>query len=205
MTISYPRTFPTSPKPRKARIIARSIIGTTESIYTFSTQKQEHAGQRWEMDLEMPPMTKADAGQWIAFLVSLNGKQGTVLVPDPDRTAPQGVGTGTPLVDGASQSGAVLVTNGWTISTTAIMSAGDLIQVGNYSYMVLVDANSDGSGTATLDIWPDLRSSPANDAAITVNNCKTLMQLATNEMAWSTDELQHYGISLTFIEALPST
>lgn len=205
MAISYPLTFPTSPKPRNARIIARTVVGISESMFSLVTQKQVHSGQRWEMDLELPPMTESEAGAWLGFLLSLNGVRGTVLVPDPDRTAPQGVGTGTPLVNGASQTGNSIITDGWTASQTGILKAGDLMQIGNYMYMVLSDVNSDAGGNATFDIWPSLRSSPANNAAITVNDCKTLMRLATNEMAWTTDSLQHYGLALVFVEELPDS
>lgn len=204
MSISYPLSFPSSPNPRRARIIARSKVGTAESIFSFSTQKQVHSGQRFELDLELPPMTEAEAGVWIAFLLKLNGTEGTVKVPDPDRTAPQGVGTGTPLVNGGSQTGNSLITDGWTAGQTGILKAGDMIEIEDYMYMILNDANSDGSGNATFDIWPNLRSSPANNAAITVNNPSTTMRLASNEMAWDTNQLQHYGISMVFVEELPS-
>jgi hypothetical protein len=203
MAISYPLSFPSSPNPQRARVVMRTNVGVSQSMFSFSAQKQVHSGQRWEIDLELPPITdQAVAGEWIGFLAKLNGTQGTVLVPDPDRTAPQGVGTGTPLVKGASQTGNSIITDGWTISQTGILKAGDLMQIGNYMYMVLSDANSDGSGDATFDIWPNLRSSPADNAAITVNNCKTLMRLASNETSWSTDKLKYYGITLVFVEDL---
>ena len=205
MAISYPLNFPSSPKPRSAVIRAVSKVGISESPFTFSTQKQVHAGQRWEMDIELPPMTKAQAGEWIGFLLSLNGREGTVLVPDPDRRTAQGVATGTPLIDGASQTGSTITTDGWTAATSDILKAGDMIQVGNYMYMVVQDVSSGAGGSATLEIWPDLRGSPADDAVITVADCKTLMRLASNEMGWSTDRLEHYGINLVFVEELPSS
>jgi hypothetical protein len=205
MAITYPLSFPTSPRPRSAQLRVLSNVATAESIFSMITQKQVHTGQRWELTLEMPPMTKADAGEWIAFLLKLNGKQGTVLVPDPDRTAPQGIGTGTPLVMGGSQSGNSLITDGWTISQTNILKAGDMIQIGSYMYMNLNNVNSNGSGQATLDLWPNLRSSPADNAVITVSNVKTLMRLASNSVEWSTDSLQNYGVVLVFVEELPSS
>jgi hypothetical protein len=71
-------------------------------------------------------------------------------------------------------------------------------------YMVLKTVASETGGSASLDIMPALRSSPTASASITTSNVKTLMRLSTNEMAWSTDELKHYGLSMSFIEELPS-
>jgi len=149
-------------------------------------------------------MTASQAGAWIAFMCSLNGAKGTALVPEPDRTAALGVATGTPIVDGGSQTGNVLLTKGWTGNTAGILLAGDYIQVGSYMYMVLKTVASETGGSASLDIMPALRSSPTASASITTSNVKTLMRLSTNEMAWSTDELKHYGLSMSFIEELPS-
>ena len=206
MAISYPISgLPSSPKPRSAQVNAVSNVGVSTSEFSFVTQKQVHSGQRFEITLEYPPMTSAEAGAWTAFLLKMNGQEGTVYVEDPDRQTAEGVATGTPLVNGASQTGNELVTDGWTISTTDILKAGDLIQIGDYMYLNLSDVNSDGSGNATLDIWPNLRSSPADNAAITVSNCKTLMRLASNSAQWTTDNMKNYGITISFIEELPSS
>lgn len=206
MAISYPISgLPASPKPISARVSAVSNVGVSESEFSFVTQKQVHSGQRWEIDLEFPPMTAAEAGDWLAFILKMNGKEGTVLVEDPDRQTANGVATGTPLVKGGSQTGNSLITDGWTPSTADILKAGDLIQIGNYMYMVLNDVASDGSGDATLDIWPNLRAAPSDNAAITVSNCKTLMRLAGNNPAWTTNNMKHYGIVISFVEELPSS
>ena len=123
-------------------------------------------------------MKREDAEQLIAFMLKLNGTYGTFTLGDPLNTSPRGVGTGTPLVNGGSQTGNSLVTDGWTSGQTGILKAGDWIQLGSGStsrlYKILSDANSNGSGQATFDIWPNLRSSPADNAAITVSSPKKL-------------------------------
>lgn len=206
MAISYPISgLPSSPKPRSAQVVAISSVGVSTSEFSMVTQKQVHSGQRFEISLDFPPMTSAEAGAWTAFILKMNGQEGTVYVEDPDRQTANGIATGTPLVKGASQTGNSLITDGWTLSTTDIMKAGDLIEIGDYFYVVLNDANSDGSGDATLDIWPNLRSAPADNAAITVSNCKTLMRLAGNSSQWTTDNMKNYGITISFIEELPSS
>jgi hypothetical protein len=104
----------------------------------------------------------------------------------------KGTATGTPLVNGASQTGTSLVTDGWTNSITGILKTGDVftlagvfsvnpvsgLSTGNLQqFTVTADANSDGSGNSTLTISPGITTSgayktvsgsPADNAAITV-------------------------------------
>lgn len=104
---------------------------------------------------------------------------------------------GTPLVDGAGQTGSSIVTNGWAAST-AILNRGDSItfadvnkvnpqnreSVGQLQQFVATqDVFSDGAGAATIPIYPPLipldangnpvadqtvDASPVNDAVILV-------------------------------------
>ena len=102
-----------------------------------------------------------------------------------------GTKAGTPLVNGASQTGSSLVTDGWTASSD-ILNQGDIITIaGVYrvhpetkqstgelqQFVVTADASSDGSGNATISISPSIitsgakqnvSGSPADNAAITV-------------------------------------
>ena len=147
-----------------------------------------------------------DAEQWITFLLKLNGMEGTFLFGDPNAKTPQGPATGTPLVNGASQTGNSLITDGWTVSVTGILKAGDYIQLGSGSttrlYKVLNDADSDAGGNATFDIWPRLRVSPADNDLIITSAAKGLFALAGNIMEWDIEGAMKYGISFTAIEDL---
>lgn len=88
---------------------------------------------------------------------------------------PRGAGGGTPLVQGASQSGTSIVTDGWTPSVTNVVRAGDCIRFAGLTplYRITADANSDGSGVATLSINPSIPtgSGPADNAAVTRSGC----------------------------------
>ena len=68
-------------------------------------------------------------------------------------------------------------------------------------YMVLNDADSDGSGNVTLDIWPKITAanSPVNDAAVVVDTCIGLWRMAVNPMPWSADAAAIYGLSFQAI------
>lgn len=206
MAISYPLSLPTQAGIAKVRLIANDVVAVSQSPFTAAQQVYKYTGQFWEADITLPPMKRADAEYWISFLLKLAGPYGTFLLGDPNGGTARGAATGTPLVNGGSQTGNELITDGWTNSTTGILKAGDYIQLGTGSssqlYKVLDDVNSDGSGNATLTVWPDLRSAPANNAAITVSNPKGVFRLASGQATWDISEASIYGITFGAREAL---
>jgi len=205
MPTTYPITFPNN-LISSVNIRARNVVGVSASPFTGQQQVYKHPGAWWEMEVTLPTMKRDDAESINAFLISLSGRYGTFLMGDQANTSPRGVGTGTPLVYGAGQTGDDLITNGWTPSTTGILKAGDWIQLGSGAdtrlYKVLADANSDGSGVSSLSIWPNLRSSPANGSPVVVNNTKGQWRLSTNEHNYSIEVGKLYGITFACVEAL---
>lgn len=203
MAISYPLSFPSHQNVQSCVWRAVTTVGMTSSPFTGAQQVTDYSGQWWEAILTIAPNTRANFEEWVAFLLKLNGAEGYFRLGDPDGATPRGVATGTPVVDGAGQTGNSLDTRGWTVSTTGILKAGDYIQIGDYMYKVLNDADSDSGGLTTLDIWPSLRSAPADGASITTSNCKTLMRLTSNIVEWETDQVPHYrGLTITCREKL---
>ncbi len=156
--------------------------------------------------MSFPPMKRENAEEVAAFLIKLNGRFGTFLMGDPANTSPRGVGTGTPLVKGSSQTGNELITDGWTADITNILKAGDWIQLGAGAtarlHKILDNVNSDATGTATLTLFPSLRSSPADNAVIVVNSPKGQWRLSTNDIDYTIQTGQFYGITLACMEAL---
>lgn len=206
MAITYPVAFPSAIGFANLNIRARTVVGVNASPFTGQQQVYKHQGQWWEAEVSLPPMKRADAEQVVTFLLKMNGQYGTFLLGDKSAPTARGVGTGTPLVNGASQTGGDLITDGWTPDTTGILKAGDWIQLGSGSitrlYKVLDDVDSDGSGNATISIFPNLRSSPDDDAAITVSNTQGLWRLASNETEYSIDQMSIYGVTFACVEAL---
>lgn len=197
MTISYPVTAPTSVAPRSVRMTQRSIVGVSASPFTGQQQVYAHQGMWWEMDVQLPPMARADAEAWISALVSLNGREGTFLFGPPGAGATRGTATAV-TVSGASQTGRTL-----TVSTNGTLKAGDYFQLGSGAtarlHKILADA---ASGTQTLEIWPALRSSPANGATVAIASPLGRWRLAANETDWDINEALFYGISFACVEAL---
>lgn len=207
MAITYPLAFPTASGLASISLSGKSTVAVSESPFTGQQQVQAFAKQLWLASVEIPPLKRPEAEKWIAFLLSLNGKQGTFLMGDPSGVTPRGIATGTPLLNGAHAASInSLITDGWTPSQTGILLTGDYVQLGTGSasrlHKVLADVNSDGAGNATFDIWPSTQAAYANNAALTVQDCKTTFRLDENTSGWSVTESILYGISFSATQAI---
>jgi len=152
---------------------------------TSQIQRKATTGARWVAQYELPPLKREGYAEWQAFFANLNGRLNTFYAYDPNATSPRGIGTGTPLVNGGSQTGNTLVTDGWTSSQTGILKKGDYFSVNNELKIITNDIDSDGSGNATLEFEPPLRNSPSDNASITVNDAKCEMVLLTDAVNFS--------------------
>jgi len=209
MAETYPLSFPTHTGIASVTLSAEDVVGINTSPFTLQQQVVRHAGARWSAAITIPPTKRVDAEYWNAFLLRLRGQFGTFLLGDPNAATPRGsaaTAAGTPLVNGASQTGNELAIDGLPASATGYLLAGDYIQLGSGStarlYKVLEDADTNGSGEATLNLWPDLRSSPTNDAAVVVTNAKGVFRLNSNEANWDINNAGFYSISFAAVEAL---
>lgn len=202
MSITYPLDLPNN-KIARITISSASAVAISRSPFSYKTQTQAFSGQMWFSEVTLPPMVRADADLWIAFLLKLNGVQGTMLLGDRSKASPKGTPLGTPVVSGSGQSGQSLVTTGWTPSATNVLKAGDYFQIGSRLYMNLNDASANGSGNATLDIFPRLRESPSSGATIITSNCVGLFRLASSSaQMYSVDAASIHGMSFSAEEAV---
>jgi len=172
MAITYPLTLP-SP-PAYITLTMNDVAGVSSSPWTGQQQVHQHQGAWWECEFTLPPMKSDDIGAWRGFFASLRGPVGTFYV-SPYWTN-KGAGGGTPLVFGGSQTGYELATNGWPASTL-VLKKGDFFQVGSELKTVTADATSNESGVLTIDIWPPIRTSPANGESVVTTNPVGLFRL----------------------------
>lgn len=202
MSISYPVSVP-SYKFKRVMLQDMNAVAMLRSPFTFQTQVQQHSGQIWLADVSLKPMERDEADEWTAFLLSLMGQYGTFQLGDPLAVTPRGVASGTPRINGAGQTGNVLVTDGWSTGVTGIMKKGDYFQIGQRLHRMLKDVNSDGSGNATLDMWPRIRETPADNDFVTVSSAKGLFRLiGVTQPIQEADEGKLYGVSFSAIEAI---
>jgi len=205
---SYPLSLPNT-DIASIRFVAKNAVAVSVSPFTYSQQVYRHQGQGFEADISLPAMKREDAEVWVSFLLRLRGQYGTFLIGDPNGATPRGSAAsvaGTPVVNGASQTGDELHVDGLPVSVSGYLLAGDYIQLGAGTtatlHKVLEDVNSNSAGEATLNLFPAIRTAPANNAIVTVKNCVGAFRLASNETSWDINTATVYGISFGATEAI---
>lgn len=184
MTIIYPLDFPTTIKPSSFSIELKKAVAVTESQFTYAQQVQEHQGEAWQISVSLDLLNRDQAEEFNAFILKLAGRVGVFTMSIAGSETARGVATGTPLVDGANQTGRVLNVKGWTPNISGILKAGDFIQLGTglstRLHKVLDTVDSDANGDATLLLAPKITTAPNNEQAIIVQNAKGLFRLKSN-------------------------
>ena len=196
-------TFPTSPAFQSLNIqsIQPTLISRTIS---GRRQARQIGGQLWKMTATFPPMTRAQFAPIYAFIVAQRGRYESFSLVPPVVGNPQGSAAGTPLVNGASQTGRSLETDGWS-QNTAIFKAGDYLKLaGNDKvYMVTADATTAVSSSAlTLTIEPALVASPANDEVIIYESIPFTVALTSGVQEFATGATGVYEFEIELEEVL---
>lgn len=203
MAITFPVSIPSTPGFTDIRWQPRSAVAEQESEFTYDRKVYAWSGQCRTVVVRLPSMSLADAKLWQAWAYKLNGMEGTFYLSDSVGKNSQGSPGGTPLVKGGSQTGQDLITDGWTHSVTGLLIAGDWISIGDRLFTVLIDANSDSSGNATLSLWPKIRTAYADNTAISYGaSARGIFRLTDfPEMGWDVNRLQS-GFTFTAKEEL---
>ena len=161
MAISFPLAVPDPGEILTVRFSMLDAAGVSESPYTFSQAIFEHPGKRWGIEVQLVPMYRARAEEWVAFLAALRGRRGTFLLGDPAGPVARGVAGGYPLVKGAGQSGGTILVDGCGANVTNWLRKGDWVQEGlgssSHLHKSLTDVSSNGAGECTLELWPGPR------------------------------------------------
>ena len=210
MALTYPLSTPTTIGIENIEFRAVNAVATSQSPFTYKQQIVQHTGQRWEATITIPPVKRDLAEEWVAFILALKGQTGTFLLGDPLGTAPRGTASsnaGTPVVNGASQTGEVINIDGLPTSETGYLLAGDYIQLGSGStatlHKVLEQVNTTGLGEASFTIWPSIITAPADNAIVTLTNAKGRFRLKNNTQSWQINNINSYGISFEAVQAIP--
>jgi hypothetical protein len=182
MSISYPLAFPTHTGATGFDLRATNAVAYSRSPFTFAGQAFAYPGQMWQADVSLPPMRRAAAEQWVAWL-------GNPMCDTIRGTATSATVTGT------AQSNSVAVT------MTGTLLAGDMIQIGTGADATLHKVLVDQDGAGTLEIWPALRKD-RTAVALTLTAPRGVFRLASNETSWSVNESAIYGISFSAMEAV---
>tara|TARA_R110000851_G_scaffold6616_5_gene26568 strand:+ start:1499 stop:2059 length:561 start_codon:yes stop_codon:yes gene_type:complete len=186
MPLSFPNVGVQNMSMRLKRVVA-----VAESPFTLDTQVYTHQGARWEAEVTLPPLTYAESRSIEAFIVGLKGREGTFTFGNPLHTS-------TALAETSGSTAIRSETLTTSASSTAV-TAGTYFQLGSYLYLVTADKSS---GAGTLSFQPPLRELVATGTSLDFTLPKSLWRMASNDVAWSTNETSLQGFSFAMVEAL---
>lgn len=200
-------TFPTIRRPSAGSYRLRGNTQTHRSPLDGTEQTLEMPGAVWELTVSWDSLSPDDSRVLAAFLAQLRGAAGRFYYSPAAWQPRRATGGGTPLINGASQSGSSLATDGWTPSVQ-VMRAGDWLSYTDTSarrrlHMVTADVTSSAGGAAALAITPPIRRAGLDNAAIEVAAPSGVFRLpddAAPEMAIRPPMLGR--VTLTMVEAL---
>jgi hypothetical protein len=191
-------TYPSTPKPQG--MAWRLVMPAQTNVSDWTGRRQTMSSGRgwWECQITFPPIVGTSRiNAWRAFIAKSRGAANDFQVPvDP---VAQSASTATPLVNGGSQTGRTLNTDGWPLSTT-VLQAGQYVTINNQLLQLTENVTSNGSGVATLTFEPPVRVSPSDNAAIEYKNPFCLMYMV-EEPTLSVEAGYVYSLSLNLRES----
>lgn len=193
-------------KPSSGSLTPKSNTAVLQSALTSGVQVIARPGGRWLLSLTWENVYGDKYRELIAMLTLLNGAEHTMnFAPSVWNHTVRGDWGGTPVVDGAGQTGKTLAVRGADISTTDWVKAGDIfrIAIGSnyYLHMATTDGDSDGSGDVSFSIWPEWRESPNDGDFVTVNEAGHFRLIDTVEFSTSARNVTADGSQVATITA----
>lgn len=139
------------------------------SPFSQALQSSERAGQHWRLELEWLVYGE-ERDELEALMTRLNGTEHRIGLPMFDLLTGvktnRGTFSGTPVINGAGQTGYEIQVAGGAENDPNFALPGDFLQFDSAIRMVTARAGTDGIGEATIPIWPPIRTSPANGTAL---------------------------------------
>ena len=170
--------WPLSFKPDSQAFYVQTLTARFDNPYNGQVQVLERDGARWVTSMSLT-LYSAKARAFEAFLASLRGPAGEVLVPDFRRLAALGSLAGSPRL--VSGTGRTLTLSGFTTNAQKVLAAGDLIQTSpGRSHMVVDDVTADAAGNASVRIEPRLRE-PVVVGPLVTSTCRVRMRLVSDD------------------------
>jgi hypothetical protein len=178
----------TAALPRPARFVLRLRAPSLRytSLLTGQTQTLAQPGATvWGISMEWPAMTRARSAELEALFARLRGQANRLVIWNLGRPGLRGAGGGTPVVNGAGQTGATINISGLPNNVTGWALPGDFVGVGGELKMVVASVDSNGSGQAAMTVEPPVRVSPGNGSAIVTSQPTARFMASTDQVEWA--------------------
>ena len=161
----------------------KSAVSMSQSPFTFDQQTYQHQGVRWEAEVTLSPLSKAEAKEVEGFLFGLRGMANTFKMGHPlHNTTASGTITGS-------------VNSDTVTATISGASVGDYFEFADHLYVITsIDGNEFG-------IMPPLRSTASN-STVDFTYPKSTWRLASNDVQFNSDVAGIHTFTIPIIEAL---
>lgn len=172
------------------------------SPFTGKRQVVTSAFALWQFSGKVVPLQGIPAGKLRSFLVQLKGQANTFRLPVPAAEVPLSAYSGTQgRVNTASGVGTSIATDGWT-PNTLIVADGDYFNIGDELKMATADILSNGAGVCTLLFEPPLRTVPADNTIIKLDDPFIYLSASDDEIAkWGLKDYNTHDSNIKAIEA----
>lgn len=198
MSLTYPLTFPTATGIQSRDMQPQTIVGMVQSPFTGQQQVYGWPGQWLTFSVSLPPMTDANAGQWSAFFMAMNGPEGTCLFGDSVRKIPRGTAAGTWTVGAGNTANSTTLV---LVAGTGQFDVGDWLQIFSGASSRLHRVIQVNSAT-NYDVFPRLRSAYSNGSAVTYVNPKGVFRIASIPSEGFSAEKICGGMTINLVESL---
>ena len=209
--INYPLTTPASYGIATMTWGPMTATARARNPFTFADITQVFDGNMWNGTLTISDLGKTSGRDLAGWITALRGMRGTFLLGEPGNDVALGSAVnsaGAPIVAVQSLTGSVLTVAGLPTSVSNYLLRGDNFQLGSGStarlHKNLVDVGTDGSGVASLDMWPPIRTVPNSGATVVVANAQGVFSLAKPVNPWQISPPSIYnGVTLEVVEVVP--
>lgn len=188
-------TAPTNIGFASITLSAIQAIATSQSPYTFKQQVIRHTGDRWEAQIAIPSVNRANAEPWVSFLLRCKGPTNTFLLGDPTGKVQQGNASNM-RITGSKGSDTVTLN-----AMTGTIKAGDYFQLGTGSNSQLYKVLNDASASGSVDIFPRLRQAQLS-TLVDLTEAQGVFRLRNAVSSWQIDNAGFYGIQFECVEVI---
>ena len=166
-----------------------------QSPLTGVVQTVARPGERWLYTVTWKAIKGAERADILGFFAQGNGGEHRFRMPFFGWTN-RGAFGGTPVVDGAGQTGSTIAIRGCDLSVTNWVRRGDIVRFSNEISVVTADADSDGTGDISISIMPRIRTSPDDGETLRTNTDTGGLWILTSPVDFSASALNRQGSEL---------
>jgi hypothetical protein len=196
-------TLPTTPSFSTLNLRSNDSTQTTRTVNGRQISRSNDT-QFWSFTASYPPMTRAQAGPIMAFIVSQRGQFGTFTVVLPEYGTTAGaLGSQTVTTTNSENAGTktIELTSG-SLTLTGALKAGDLVKFNhNKVYMVMSDVDFT-SGSATMTIEPGLVAAVSSGVTLDYNDVEMTCRLSNDAQEFTTGLANIMRYELDVVEDL---